>query len=153
MKKYLLFALLLTGCTKKTEEFAASPPVNPQQVCDLINKERTKAKLNPLVIDPVLSNEADRYAKLMASRNILSHNLEGNPQDRFNRIKRQYNWIGIGENIAYNYRSAETVVKGWMSSPGHRQNILNNRFKDTGLSVRYNSRNEPYYCQIFATKR
>ena len=38
-----------------------------------------------------------------------------------------------GENIAMGYQSAQSVVNGWMNSPGHRANILNPSFEQLAL--------------------
>jgi uncharacterized protein YkwD len=40
----------------------------------------------------------------------------------------------IGENIAYGYGSAAAVVSAWMNSAGHRANILNQFFADSGVA-------------------
>ena len=39
------------------------------------------------------------------------------------------NWTTGGENIAAGYPTAEEVVAAWMSSPGHRANILNANYR------------------------
>jgi uncharacterized protein YkwD len=67
--------------------------------------------------------------------------------NRLNYYKYAYRLAG--ENIAWNYRSAEDVMEGWMTSAGHRANILNAGFREIGVGVRYNNRGEPYYCQVF----
>lgn len=47
-----------------------------------------------------------------------------------------YEYIIVGENLILgNFKSEEEMVKKWMDSPGHRANILNNRFVEVGVSV------------------
>ncbi len=44
----------------------------------------------------------------------------------------------IGENIAWGTRSLATpraIVFGWMHSRGHRANILDRRYRDSGIGV------------------
>ena len=43
--------------------------------------------------------------------------------------------MAAGENIAWGYRSPQAVVDGWMNSPGHRANILNEDFHQMGVGV------------------
>lgn len=44
-----------------------------------------------------------------------------------------------GENIASGYNSIDDVMEGWMNSPGHRNNILNSRYRYVSVtSVTYN---------------
>ena len=47
-----------------------------------------------------------------------------------------YDFIIIGENLALgNFKSDQALVQAWMDSPGHRENILNNRYSDIGVAV------------------
>lgn len=47
-----------------------------------------------------------------------------------------YEYVSIGENIALgNFGSDVAVVEAWMNSPGHRANILNNKFNELGVAV------------------
>ena len=50
--------------------------------------------------------------------------------------KAGYKFISIGENLALgNFENDETLVKGWMDSPGHRANILNGGYSEIGIAV------------------
>ena len=84
----------------------------------------------------------------MSAKNYFSHtSLDGSSMR--DRIERQgYGWSSIGENIAAGYRTAESVVTGWMNSPGHRANILNCRFTEIGVGFHNN-----YWTQNFGTPR
>jgi len=47
-----------------------------------------------------------------------------------------YNYIIAGENLILgNFSSEKEVVQDWMNSPGHRANILNNRYAEIGVAV------------------
>ncbi len=47
-----------------------------------------------------------------------------------------YKYITTGENLILgNFESEKEVVASWMASPGHRANILNNRYTEIGVSV------------------
>jgi len=44
----------------------------------------------------------------------------------------------VGENLAWGiggYGTVRSIFRAWMSSPGHRENILDD-FADTGISLR-----------------
>ena len=48
-----------------------------------------------------------------------------------------YEYIFISENIALgNFKDDQIIVQAWMDSPGHRANILNNRYTKIGLAVK-----------------
>jgi uncharacterized protein YkwD len=47
-----------------------------------------------------------------------------------------YDYIIEGENLILgNFASEKEVVQNWMDSPGHRANILNNRYTEIGVAV------------------
>ena len=47
-----------------------------------------------------------------------------------------YEYIVSGENlILVNFADEKEVVQDWMDSPGHRANILNDRFTDIGVAM------------------
>lgn len=47
-----------------------------------------------------------------------------------------YEFILVGENIALgNFSDDEDLVQAWMDSPGHRANILNNRYTEIGIAA------------------
>ena len=59
------------------------------------------------------------------------------------------NVVGIGYVDKYNAdQIAREVVSGWMDSPGHRQNILDNTYSNMGVGVGFNGQ-EYYITQNF----
>jgi uncharacterized protein YkwD len=47
-----------------------------------------------------------------------------------------YNYIVAGENLILgSFSSEKEVVDNWMASPGHRANILNNRYTEIGVAI------------------
>ena len=53
------------------------------------------------------------------------------------------------ENIAMGQRSAAEVVKAWMESPGHRENIMNPSLTHIGIGY---DKNGNYWTQQFIGK-
>lgn len=115
------------------------------EVLSLVNQERQKYGLPGLVLDQKLCGAADQRAKEIAS--LFSH-TRPDGTDCFTVL----NEFGIsfracGENIAAGYTTAQEVVDGWMSSPGHRANILSNKFGSLGVGCV--SSGKPYWVQLF----
>ncbi len=51
-------------------------------------------------------------------------------------LKYGYKYIAAGENLILgNFASEKELVQAWMDSPGHRANILNNRYFEIGVAV------------------
>lgn len=70
----------------------------------------------------------------MAENNYFSHtSLDG--RNAGQRITDEgYRWRSYGENIAAGQRSVNEVMSGWLSSPGHCQNIMRPGFVEVGVS-------------------
>lgn len=120
-----------------------------QEVLNLTNAERQKAGLQPLQADSKLMNSARQKSTDMAKNNYFSHTSPtyGSPFDQMKANGVSYR--SAAENIAMGQRSAEEVVKGWMNSPGHRQNILTPDFTHIGIGYDANGN---YWTQQFISK-
>lgn len=70
----------------------------------------------------------------MQQRNFFSHTGSNgsNPGDRLTSAG--YNWRTYGENIAAGQSTVQSVVSGWMNSPGHCANIMNASFREIAVA-------------------
>ncbi|KRG12522.1 hypothetical protein ACA30_18835 [Virgibacillus soli] len=120
-----------------------------QQVVELTNQERAKNGLSALKVDTTLSKMAREKSRDMSANNYFDHNSPtyGSPFDMMKQYGISYR--SAGENIAMGQRSPQEVVNGWMNSPGHRANILNENY--THIGVGYIS-NGNYWTQEFIGK-
>jgi uncharacterized protein YkwD len=138
-------------------------PVQPPgdfalRVLELVNKERVKGGCRPLRMKPPLNDAALEHSRDMAHHHFMSHTgADGSePGDRMTRAG--YKWSKSAENIASGFTSPESVVNGWMKSPGHRANILDCSFRDTGVGYD-NLGNESwredqhYWTEVFGIPR
>jgi uncharacterized protein YkwD len=123
-----------------------------QAVVDLTNAERKKADLMPLTPNMKLMTAARLHAANMAKQDKLEHVLdEKNPADRVKDTG--YRYSSTGENIAWNAVTPKEVVKGWMESPPHKENILKPEYTEIGVAVAKNKKGERYWVQVFGTPR
>jgi uncharacterized protein YkwD len=101
----------------------------PTDVLTLTNKERQKANLAPLAMNPILTAAAQAHAEDMANKDYFSHTgLDGSNETlRVTRIGGVFTgaFAGAAENLAVGPATPAAVVASWMASPGHRDNILN----------------------------
>lgn len=116
------------------------------EVVRLINEIRTQYGLGQLTVNTELSRVARIKSKDMREKGYFSHTSPtyGSPFDMMKRFGIRYRTAG--ENIAMGYRTPQSVVNGWMNSPGHRANILNGNFKEIGMGY-VESGN--YWTQMF----
>jgi uncharacterized protein YkwD len=126
-----------------------------QQVHDLINQERALYSKPPLTMDPALIAVARAHSEDMRDRDFFAHTNPDSksPFDRMSDAGVSYS--AAAENIAYNYGypdPAQTAVTGWMNSPGHRANILDEGaygFTLTGVGVAVDSSGQWWFTQLF----
>gem|GEM_PF-223051 len=105
-----------------------------QEMVSMINGERSKHGLDPLVVDAVLSGIARNHAEDMFKRGYFSHYTpEGfSPFDRMGIANIRYKHAG--ENLAL----APTVtlaMEGFMQNEKHRATILSSDFVKVGIGV------------------
>ena len=120
------------------------------EILTLTNAERQKEGLNPLKWDNTLSLLALMHCEDMIRRNFFDHvNPDG--EDPFDRMaKFSIGYWAAGENIAVGQQSPKEAITDWMNSAGHRENILNPKFKSLGVAVLHGGAYGTYLVQEFA---
>ena len=115
---------------------------------ELLNADRAANGLSPVRVNLKLTGLARDYAQDMINRNFFSHyNPEGkSPFDRMRAYGIPFGYAG--ENLAIN-SSVSAAEQAFMTSSGHRANILNPKYTQVGIGVRYNSRGSVYVVQEF----
>ena len=124
-----------------------------REVFDLINQQRAATGLPQLKWNDEVAKIARLHSENMAKFHFFSHQgLDGlQVNDRADLLGIS-NWRSIGENIAYNQgydHPGEFAVERWMQSPGHKENVLNNRWKETGIGVAISKDKRYYFTQVF----
>src|SRR5690606_1523981 len=97
-----------------------------------INGVRKANGRRPLAYNYHLEEAARAQAKLMASKDRLSHDLGVTLRQRVNAAG--YDGA-VGENVAGGQRTLEQAIQGWLDSPAHRDTLLSDRFTEFGLAV------------------
>ena len=128
------------------------PTVNPgveayeREVVRLVNEERRKMGLGELTHNWELSRVARYKSQDMRDKAYFSHTSPtyGSPFQMMRSFGISYRTAA--ENIARGQATPEAVVKAWMSSPGHRANILNPSFTEIGVGYITDGR---YWTQMF----
>ena len=163
MKAKLLRVLLLVAvvytmnsCSSDSSE-APSSSTSTMKVMDysydsseleamnLINTYRVSVGLNALQQINHISYKSEEHDNYMISNNVVNHN------DFVARSENLISVLGakrVGENIAYNYNTPQSVVNAWLNSPTHKENIEGD-YTHFGISIRTNSNGKKYYTNIF----
>ncbi|WP_422926376.1 CAP domain-containing protein [Singulisphaera sp. PoT] len=114
------------------------------------NQERTSARLPALSENEWLVNAASLHARDMADHGRMSHqgSDRSSPFQRMERVG--YRFRAAAENIAMGDFTLESLMRAWMTSPGHRRNILGN-YNDIGAAYATASDGRTYWCVTFGT--
>jgi uncharacterized protein YkwD len=124
------------------------------RIFDLINEQRRNYGLPPLVFNAQLDAMAKIQSTQMAEFQRMAHVI---PDADFPTLSDRARHVGypfgeIAENVALGYPNAESVVEGWMSSKGHRANILARDVVETGIAIARSKSGGLYYCQVFGRR-
>ncbi len=116
------------------------------KVFEIVNQERIKAGVKPLKFN----NDMYKAAMVRAKEcdESFSHDRP-NGTSCFTALKEAgVKYFSAGENIAMGYRTPADVMKGWMDSEGHRNNILNPNFTDFACGVYKSGYWSQFFCKI-----
>ncbi len=130
--------LIMSGCEIKTVRVRPRPRIEPaprprdwrDEMLEAHNRIRHARGLPPFTSDPRLDLAAEAHSVRMDNARRLDHMIGGDP---FTRLHAIYPNVPVQENIAWNTRSPAESVQAWMSSAGHRANILDRRFTLVGF--------------------
>jgi uncharacterized protein YkwD len=107
-----------------------------------INQARQENGLSPLQRDSFMDILARQHCDYMKTTGFQSHN---GFEDRANQIISRNGASHVGENVAVGYSDAPSLVRVWLASPGHRENIMDPDFTRTGIGYI-----DGVACQIFS---
>jgi hypothetical protein len=138
----------LTGFIEKIEKQIVTPPplraakeapesfLTKAGVIEWTNAQREKNGLPKLKENAKLNLSAELKVQDMFLQQYFAHNSPSAEGVADLAEKANYQFIAIGENLALgNFENNEALVRAWMDSPGHRANILNNRYQEIGVMV------------------
>ncbi len=105
-----------TGLTH-THHHTLTAPADPYGFAQVLNHYRAMAGLPPVAYDPNLSSWASQNNAAQCRRGIGHH---VNPN--------------CFQNCGWNQDSVMSVAREWMSSPGHRRNMLSPSIRSFGIA-------------------
>jgi len=96
------------------------------------NRQRARHGLPPVEVDQRLMDSARAHAAWMTRTRNLVHTTKM-----------------VAENIAMGQQSSREAVADWMTSAGHRANILNGRHRRIGVAAYRTREGTIFWCQQF----
>ena len=121
----------------------ARPAAASASIYELVTEFRAANGVAPLVRDTGLEAVAAGWTQWMQAADSLVHNPSYADEI-------PGGWTRAGENIAWNY-SEEDLFWAWVNSPGHRANLLDDRYTSVGIWSVRGSDGRVWATQDFAT--
>jgi len=110
----------------------------------LVNRVRAEHGEVPLTLNSKREQAAEAHNQEMISLDYFAH-VSPTGESPVERIRTTTSYIPgsnvgyvIGENLAWgtlNLATPQSIVEAWIASPGHLANILESRYRETGVSV------------------
>lgn len=116
-------------------------PPDAQEILELVNKERARIGVAPLVIDENVQKSAQLKADDMAAKGYRQHIIPGTP---YTLNSEMAYWVNkscskSSENISWRTDNipgtSQDVFNGWMSSKPHREAIQDPKYTKTGIGT------------------
>ena len=116
---------------------------------NLLNADREENGLAALPLDQELCRIARIKSCDMKTNGYFAHESPtyGNMAAMLKRFG--YSYQGVGENIAH-HATVNKAEAAFMSSTGHRANILGSQWTKVGIGVCYDDQGYVYVTQVFA---
>lgn len=125
-----------------------SAQVQEEIMLNLLNSERIAQGLSPLTLDATLSDIARTKSNDMLTNRYFAHE-----SPTYGRVSEMlttfgYSFVSAGENIAH-HANVDKAHAAFMSSDGHRRNILSSAWQKVGIGIVYDANGYVYVTQIF----
>ncbi len=135
----ILFILLAFGFsyvkTTHPSVLGISYSITKNDLLDDTNKARLENGESELKLNEKLNTAAQQKADYMFLHNFWAH-FAPDGTTPWSFIKNSgYDYVYAGENLAKGFTSSSDIVKAWMNSPSHRENMLSSKYKDVGFAV------------------
>lgn len=135
----LLFILLQTSLSLfslyKPGVLGINSQLEASKIIEETNKERQRNGLPALIRNVALDSAAGAKAKNMFEENYWAHFSPSGKDPWQFVLASGYRFSYAGENLAKNFYQESDLVKAWLNSPSHRDNLLSAKYQDVGLAV------------------
>ena len=149
-----------TAAPRPTKPAATTPPstgddyttpsisVQEENAFILLNQDRIANGLPALTLDPALCELARLKSRDMHENNYFSHTSPtyGSASNMLKQFG--YTFTSVGENIAH-HATVEKSQAAFLSSSGHRRNILGSQWTKVGVGVWTDNQGFVYVTQLF----
>jgi uncharacterized protein YkwD len=118
-----------------------------------VNQQRSLRNLVTLNTNNLLEEAAQSKTDDMQARHYFAHVDPGGHYIWDKIVADGYTpYLELGENLAIEFYDTDSLISAWMNSPTHRENLLNDGFKDQGMGLTFgNTALNQYHSAIANT--
>jgi uncharacterized protein YkwD len=142
-------------CTPQASWGTLQPASVETEVIALVNAHRAALGLHTLTPAPSLSASAEWKSLNMAGYNYMQHDdpapVARTVSDRLGACGYPSTSAAWGENIAYGFPSAQSVMTAWLNDPPHRENLEDPAYTTIGVGAASNGSGVIFWTQDFGT--
>jgi len=123
-------------------------------VIEETNQGRGMEGFSSLKENPLLNAAAAMKAEDMAQKGYFAHISPEGADPWYWIAQAGYKYSYAGENLAINFVDSKDIVSAWLTSPAHRENIMNSHFTEIGIGTAtgtYEGRETIFVVQMFGT--
>jgi hypothetical protein len=133
---FLILSLSFRGVnTVKPGVLGVESSITIEEIIRLTNTERQKEGLPPVTENSKLNAAAQAKAQNMFEENYWAHYSPSGKDPWLFINGAGYEFSYAGENLAKSFYESDEVVKAWMASKTHRENLLNKHYTNIGIAV------------------
>jgi hypothetical protein len=140
---YIPFVILTIGLAivtslsgmRATNVLGSSDGITQDGLLRATNETRTSNEEIALSSSQKLTKAAQAKANDMVARDYWSHETPDGKQPWVFVERQSYSFNAAGENLAYGFSSSDEVIRGWLNSQSHRDNLLSSDFEQVGFGI------------------
>ena len=150
----LFITTVLISCSKDDVEIyeesfietkvSYSPIEN--EILNIINEFRRTNGIKTLEKLNIISSVAETHSSYMVKVGEANHD---NFPERHEKLVHNANAKTVGENVAYGFNSAESVVNALLNSEHHKKIIVNPDYTHFGISTKTDNEGRNYFTHIY----
>jgi len=132
---FLLVKVLFSFELILVQQSSLFAEVNAQKIIVLTNDIRRQYNLPPVKENNLLDKAAREKAQDMLRNQYFNHYSPSGISPWHWMDVTGYDYHYAGENLAMNFFDSDEVIKAWLNSPSHRENLLNGQYQDMGVAI------------------
>lgn len=130
-----LVSILFITHMRASQVLGSSEGIGNSSLLAATNTARQAGHEPQLAENTLLMRAAQAKADDMVRRDYWSHTTPDGKQPWSFIDKTGYKYQVVGENLAYGFSNSDEVIRGWLNSPSHRENLLSGDYHDVGFGI------------------